>query len=308
MSLLDKMKAAGSIKANTVADSIFFNDKSKDQIPTRVPIINVALGGKLDGGLTSGLTVIAGPSKHFKSNLGLIMVQAYMKKFPDSVCLFYDSEFGVTPEYLAAHGIDPNKVIHIPIEHVEQLKFDIVKRLEEVDRKDRVVVFIDSVGNLASKKEVEDAHDEKSVADMSRSKALKSLFRIITPNLTIKDIPCIVVGHTYQTLEMFSKQVLSGGCMVAGTKVQMADGSLRAIETILPGESVRTLLGPKAVKHAWTPETLTEGEPQCYEIEFADGLKVVTSDKHRFLVNKQWVEAQNLKSGDDVDTADSLAV
>lgn len=209
MSLLEKLKDAGSIKADTVAESSFF--KPKEATMTNIPIVNVACFGTLDGGLTSGLTVIAGPSRHFKSNLGLVMVKAYMKKHQDSVCLFYDSEFGISPEYLDAHGIDKNRVIHLPIEHIEQLKFDIVKKLEEIGKKDKVIIFIDSIGNLASKKEVEDASDGKSAVDMTRAKSLKSLFRIITPHLTIKDIPCVVINHTYETQEMFSKQVVSGG-------------------------------------------------------------------------------------------------
>jgi hypothetical protein len=64
---------------------------------------------------------------------------------------------------------------------------------------------------LASKKEVEDAMSEKSVADMSRAKALKSLFRIITPKLTTKDIPCIAVNHTYKEIGLFPKNIISGG-------------------------------------------------------------------------------------------------
>ena len=209
MSLMERLSKAGSIKSGSLTDSIIFNEK--DFIPTSVPIINVACSGKLDGGLSSGLMVLAGPSKHFKSNLGLIMINAYMSKYPDSICLFYDSEFGITPQYIAANGIDAERVIHIPIEHIEQLKFDISKRLAEISREDKVIIFIDSVGNLASKKEVEDAMDEKSAADMTRAKAMKSLFRIVTPHLTTKDIPCIVVNHTYQTMEMFSKAVVSGG-------------------------------------------------------------------------------------------------
>ena len=209
MSLLEKLKAAGSIKSETIADSAFF--KPKDIIQTNIPIINVAFSGTLDGGLVSGLTTIAGPSRHFKSNLGLVAVKAYMNKYKDAICLFYDSEFGISPEYLVAHGIDNSRIIHLPIEHIEQLKFDLVKKLEEINKKDRVIIFIDSIGNLASKKEVEDAGEGKSVADMTRAKQMKSLFRIITPHLTIKDIPCIVVNHTYETQEMFSKQVVSGG-------------------------------------------------------------------------------------------------
>lgn len=209
MSLLDRMKAAGSFKVTTLDDSILFHEK--DLATTPIPIINVAFSGRLDGGIASGLTIAAGPSKHYKSLLGLICMGAYLKKHPDGIALFYDSEFGISPEYLAQNGIDGSRVLHIPIMHIEQLKFDIVKRLDEIKRGDKVFVFIDSLGNLASKKEVEDAMDEKSVADMTRAKANKSLFRIITPHFTVKDIPGFIVAHTYDTMEMYSKKVVSGG-------------------------------------------------------------------------------------------------
>lgn len=209
-SILERMKAAGTIKlANVLSQSAFFAEK--DQVQTQIPILNVALSGKLDGGLTSGITVLAGPSKHFKSLAGLVLVKAYMDKYKDAVCLFYDSEFGITPEYIAANGIDTDRVLHIPIEHIEQLKFDISKRLEEVKRGDKVIVFMDSVGNLASKKEVEDALEGKSAADMTRAKQLKSLFRIITPHFTTKDLPCVVINHTYMEQGMFPKAIMSGG-------------------------------------------------------------------------------------------------
>jgi RecA/RadA recombinase len=209
MSLLEKLKAAGSIKVTTLAESTLFNDK--DLVSTPIPIINTAFSGRLDGGIVSGLTVAAGPSKHYKSLLGLTCVSAYLEKYPEAVCLFYDSEFGISPEYIASNGIDGNRVIHIPVMHIEELKFDIMKRLEQIDRKDKVFILIDSLGNLASKKEIEDALDEKSVADMTRAKQGKSLFRMITPHLTTKDIPCFAIAHTYETMEMFSKQVVSGG-------------------------------------------------------------------------------------------------
>jgi len=234
-SLLAKLKQAGAIKSETVADSNFF--QPKDIAQTSIPIINIAFTGTLDGGLVSGLTTIAGPSKHFKSNLGLVAIKAYMTKWKDSICLFYDSEFGITPEYLHAHGIDNNRVLHLPIEHIEQLKFDIVKKLEDIKKSDKVVIFIDSIGNLASKKEVEDASDGKSVGDMTRAKSLKSLFRIITPHLTLKDIPCIVVNHTYETQEMYSKQVVSGGTgiMYSSNNVWIVGRSMEKDGTDLVG-------------------------------------------------------------------------
>jgi hypothetical protein len=40
---------------------------------------------------------------------------------------------------------------------------------------------------------------------------MKSLFRMITPHLTIKDIPMVVVNHTYMEIGMFPKAIVSGG-------------------------------------------------------------------------------------------------
>jgi len=208
--LLDKLQKSGAIKHTSVlSKSTFFN--VKDTVPTEIPIINIALSGAIDRGLSPGLTFLAGPSRSFKSLLGLMLVKAYMKKYDDAVCLFYDSEFGITPEYIESNGIDTDRVLHIPIEHLEQLKFDISKRLEDIERGDKVIIFVDSVGNLASKKEVEDALDGKSVADMSRAKVMKSIWRIVTPHLTTKDIPCVAINHTYETMELYSKQIMSGG-------------------------------------------------------------------------------------------------
>lgn len=213
MSLIEKLKKAGSVKSSQIlSESTFFN--VKDSTPTEIPIINIALSADVNGGLSSGLNFIAGPSRNFKSLLGLMLVKAYMQKYsndPNCVCLFYDSEFGITPKYIKTNGIDTEKIIHIPVEHLEQLKFDISKRLEQIERGDKVIIFIDSVGNLASKKEVEDALEEKSVADMSRAKVMKSLWRIVTPHLTIKDIPCVVINHTYSEMALYPKQIMSGG-------------------------------------------------------------------------------------------------
>ena len=210
MSLLDKMLKAGSIKsASVLSKSTFFN--AREAIPTDLPILNLAFSGSLDGGLLPGLTVVAGASKSFKTMLSLYCMKAYLDRYNDGVAILYDSEFGITPEYLSSFDIDIERVLHIPITNVEELKFDLVQRLGEVEKNDKVFIMIDSIGNLASKKEVEDAENEKSVADMTRAKSLKSLFRIVTPHLTTKNIPCLAINHIYMTQEMYSKPIVSGG-------------------------------------------------------------------------------------------------
>jgi RecA/RadA recombinase len=210
MSIMDKLKKNSKVKdSDILSESKFFNEK--DMVKTDVPMINVALSGSIDGGLAPGLTVLAGPSKHFKTSFALIMAAAYMKKHEDAVMLFYDSEFGSPQSYFTQYNIDTERVLHTPIANVEELKFDLISQLEAIERGDKVIVVIDSVGNLASKKELDDAINEKSVADMSRAKSLKGLFRMTTPYLNMKDIPLIAVNHTYMEIGLFPKAVVSGG-------------------------------------------------------------------------------------------------
>ncbi len=210
MSIMDKLKKNSKIKTTDVlSDSKFFNER--DFTPTDVPMVNVALSGDVDGGLSAGLLVLAGPSKHFKTSFALLMAGAYLNAHPNAVMLFYDSEFGSPQSYFEQFGIDPSRVLHTPITNVEELKFDMIGQLEEMDRTDEVIIVIDSIGNMASKKEMDDAINEKSVADMSRAKALKGLFRMATPYLTMKNIPLIAVNHTYKEIGLFPKDIVGGG-------------------------------------------------------------------------------------------------
>jgi RecA/RadA recombinase len=207
---MDKLQKNSKIKETaTLSTSKFFTEK--DMVPTDVPMVNVALSGSVDGGISPGLTVLAGPSKHFKTSFALLMAGAYLNAKPEAVVLFYDSEFGSPQSYFEQFGVDTDRVLHTPIANVEELKFDLINQLENLDRNDDVMIVIDSIGNLASKKELEDALAEKGVADMSRAKALKGLFRMATPYLTMKNIPLIAINHTYKEIGLFPKDIVGGG-------------------------------------------------------------------------------------------------
>lgn len=209
--LIDRLKAQSKNKfASVLSESMFFNEVQP--VKTPIPMVNVALSGKLDGGITPGLTILAGASKHFKSGFALLMASTYLKKYKDAVLLFYDSEFGAPQSYFKSFGIDTSRVFHTPVMNIEQLKFDLIAQLEAIDRKDPVIIIVDSLGNIASKKELDDAINEKSVADMTRAKAMKSLFRMVTPYLTMKDIPMFGIAHTYKdTSSFFPTDIVGGG-------------------------------------------------------------------------------------------------
>lgn len=210
MSLIEKLLKNSTIKETAVLSKskVFGN---KPEIITDVPMINAAVSTKIDKGLQPGVFMLAAPSKHFKTAFALMFAGVFLKKYPDGVILFYDSEFGSPDSYYESFGVDKDRVVHTPITNIEDLKFDLTTQLQALDKKDNVMILIDSVGNLASKKEVEDAIDQKSVADMTRAKQFKSLYRIITPMINLKDIWCIAINHTYKEMALFPRDVVSGG-------------------------------------------------------------------------------------------------
>ena len=163
MSVMDKLKKNSKLDAEVITKSKYYG--KKEMSPTDVPMLNVALSGSVDGGLTPGVTILAGPSKHFKTSFSLKIASAYMQKHPEAAMIFYDSEFGSPQSYFEMFDIDMDRVLHTPITNIEELKFDLTNQLENIEKGEKVIIVIDSLGNLASKKEVEDALSEKTVAD-----------------------------------------------------------------------------------------------------------------------------------------------
>jgi hypothetical protein len=300
-SLRDRMLKTSTIKKTTILkESPIF--KARKFYDTGIPIINLALSGDVDKGLYAGVTLVAGPSKHFKTKFSLEMMAGFLRNSKNGVGLVYDNEFGSPAKYFESSNIDQERVVYTPIMNMEELKFDIIKQVEQITDEDEVFILIDSIGNVASKKELDDAMEGESKQDMTRAKMMKSIFRMLTPYTHTKNICLVAIGHTYQTQEMYSKSVVSGGCLVKGTLLKTPSG-LIPIEKLIPGQFVNTLEGEKEIIHVWNPDTLEEGEPECYEIEFEDKYKIICSENHKFLINGQWIEAKNLIEGYDVEVA-----
>lgn len=298
---MDRLKKASKIElASTFSDSKVIGQT--DSIPTAVPALNIAFSGDIHGGVAPGLTMFAGESRSFKTLFSMLCAKAYLDKYDDAVLIFYDSEMGASKDYFNSLEIDMDRVFHVPITNIEELKFDIMSQLQELKRGDHAIIVIDSIGNLASAKEIDDAINEKSAADMTRAKQLKSLTRMITPYLNILNIPMIMVNHIYMEIGMFPKAITSGGCVEKGTQIIMSDNTLKCIEDVEVGDMVKTMDGNFKVTHTWNPNTLENGTPECYKVTFEDGTTVVCSDIHRFRKNGKWEYIANMAVGDDVDT------
>jgi RecA/RadA recombinase len=209
VSTIEKLKKNSTIEETALLEqSILW--ETKDVISTSIPALNVALSGSLTGGMGPGLLQIAGASKRFKTKFAIIIAEAFQRMFKDGAIIFYDTEFGSPKPYWDA--IKRDNVLHTPVVNLEAMTHDLATQFDGISRNDRVLVIVDSLGNAPSVKEVTDALKGGNIpADMTRAKAIKSMFRIIGPSIGLKNIYMVVINHTYKTLEMYAKEVVGGG-------------------------------------------------------------------------------------------------
>lgn len=177
-----------------------------------IPAINIAWSGRAEGGLISGIKQLVGDSRTFKTMFGLVDVKAYFDAYPDALCIFADSEGGANKAYWDAAGIDMSRVLYTPIKNVEQTKIVLLQMLADIKKGDHVIIFIDSVSQLPSTKEVADALAGKDTQDMTRARALNSFWRVMTPEINEKELLCVWINSFYDEIgNDYAEPNLKGG-------------------------------------------------------------------------------------------------
>lgn len=164
--------------------------------------LNAIISGSLYGGIPSGrIAVFAGPSGCGKT-LMCAKVIACAQKAQNRYAVVFDSEIAFDKQTAVNLGCDPTRIKHIPVETVESLRNQIVPFLKHVianpHLKGKIIIVVDSLGNLSSEKENADADKGKTASDMGiRAKAIKSLFRTITYKAAKADVPIVFTNHIY---------------------------------------------------------------------------------------------------------------
>jgi RecA/RadA recombinase len=186
-------------------------------IPTGNYHLNACLTGSLFGGYPNNRAVaLAGPSGTGKTYLILNAVRQAQEMGYSIV--FYDSENAVDKSLVEKFGIDPKKFRYEPCNTVQEFRSSVTALTDLlIEQKNKgaelpkVMIILDSAGNLATQKEIDDAKSGSDKADMTRAKLLKSTFRILMTKLGIVKVPFLFTNHTYQTQDLFSRQVGGGG-------------------------------------------------------------------------------------------------
>lgn len=209
-SLMDKMlKFSRIAQIERLVDSTILNERPG--APTKIKMLNIAWSGSMDSGPSAGISTIAGKSKHYKSTYCSHAMAGFLNKYEDGIAIYYNNEFGIKRSYLENCGVDVNRVIHAPFTNIEMLTEDIMYRLENITEKDHVIIVIDSIGNVASSKEINDTIEQTGKNDMTKAKKIKALMRMITPLLYMKNIPLLQIAHIYLSQDLFAKMIIGGG-------------------------------------------------------------------------------------------------
>lgn len=265
-------------------------------------VLNGLISGSLLGGVSDNkITAFSGIQGSGKTFFSLAVVKSFLDNNPHGYCLYFDTESAVTKKLLSSRNIDLSRVIVVNVVTIEEFRtkalkvVDLYMKTAIEDRKPCLFV-LDSLGMLSTNKEIKDTLDEKDVKDMTKAGLIKAAFRMLTLNLGKANIPLIVTNHIYANVSGYgAKTVQSGGCLAAGTKIFTRSG-YKNIEDLIEGDFVFTKEG------VFKPvlETHNFKNKELVEIEFDDGYKVTCSLEHKFMINGDWVDANELKIDDCV--------
>jgi len=213
----DIAKTAGNEYAALVSDGVEAGDVDSF-IDTGSYIFNALMSGSIYGGLPSNkITAVAGESATGKTFFVMGMVKSFLDANPDAGVLYFESESAITKQMVIDRGIDPQRMVILPVTTVQEFRTQAIKVLDayltqnEADRKP-MMLCLDSLGMLSTTKEVEDTADGKETRDMTRAQVLKAAFRVLTLKLGKAKVPMVVTNHTYDVVgSMFPTKEMGGG-------------------------------------------------------------------------------------------------
>jgi len=215
--LKDMLKASGNEYASIVEDGVEGGDVDSF-IDTGSYVLNGLLSGSIHGGLPSNkITALAGESATGKTFFLMGMVKNFLDSNPDAGVLYFESESAITKQMVIDRGIDPKRMIILPVTTVQEFRTETLRVLNkyletpEADRK-KMMLCLDSLGMLSTTKEVEDTSEGKETRDMTRAQVLKAAFRVITLKLGRAKLPMVITNHTYDVVgSMFPTKEMGGG-------------------------------------------------------------------------------------------------
>ena len=213
----DIIKTTGNEYAALVSDGVEAGDVDTF-IDTGSYAFNALLSGSLHGGLPQNkITAIAGESATGKTFFLMGIIKHFLDANPEGGVMLFESESAITKQMVVDRGIDPKRMVILPVTTVQEFRTQSLKVLDAYlqqssDIRRPLFLALDSLGMLSTTKEVEDTADGKETRDMTRAQVLKAAFRVLTLKLGKAKVPMVVTNHTYDVVgSMFPTKEMGGG-------------------------------------------------------------------------------------------------
>jgi len=208
------IKRSGNTNASVVSDGMDGSDVTS-YTDTGSMIFNAVISGSLFGGVPNNKIVgLAGEQATGKTFFTLGIIAKFLKDNPDGVVVYFDSEQAVTSEMFIAHGIDPDRVVKMPVTTVQEFRtqaFNIVNDYIKEKETTPMFMVLDSLGMLTTNKALQDIEEGKDTRDMTRPQLIKGTFTALTNKLGVAKIPMIVTNHTYEIIGAYVPMKEMGG-------------------------------------------------------------------------------------------------
>ena len=213
---LDKSLSKVSELGSILTENKF--SKIDEYISTGNFVLNAQLSGSLFGGIPNTRSVaLSGESGVGKSFLCLNIAREAQKM--GYYIIYCDSESAIDEDIARKFGLDPEKIRYQPVNTIKALKNFCANLYDQLkEKKDKgyetpkIMMIVDSIGNLATEKERTDALSGSDKKDMTRAGDIRSLFRIITTDLAELKIPLVFTNHSYTSVGSYvPTQIMSGG-------------------------------------------------------------------------------------------------
>ena len=175
--------------------------------------LNALLSGSMYGGVPSNkITCLAGQESVGKTFFALSIAKNFLEENKENVIVYFESEGALTTNMITERGLDPDRFIVLPVATVEEFRTQCIKMVDGLDKDTKVMMFLDSLGNLSTRKEMEDSASGSDKRDMTRAPVVRGTFRTIALKLATKNIPLIITNHTYEKVGAYvPTQEISGG-------------------------------------------------------------------------------------------------
>ena len=214
--LQDVVKEINNEYASLVSDGVAAGDTS-GFIDTGSYIFNALVSGSIYGGVPGNkITAIAGESSTGKTFFCLGIVQHFLESNPEAGVIYFESESAISKQMIVDRGIPADRMMIVPVSTIEEFRTQscrILDKYMEQPKDDRqpMMFVLDSLGMLASNKEVEDVANDKQVRDMTKSQLIKGAFRVLTLKLGKANVPMLVTNHTYDVIGAYVPTKEMGG-------------------------------------------------------------------------------------------------